>query len=404
MLTILKNRTLQALASANFFATLGGSLFGIILLTYAQQLPRARWFVATVSIATVLPSVMGSLTGRVADQTRHKRRWLIGIKFVQAGLFIGLAQLINRQTVGVFFVVIGINLMVSLLGNYGGNLLTIIIQNRIRPADRQQVLGLNQSVSTVMGPLGQALGVLVLARTHNYALAGYLNAASFLLSAGCLLLGRSAIQPTLTSRPQAQPFHRIWAVIQRVTMQTAGMSAVRLLGVVMLLNVVDTSLDGVLNLYYLTLAPRLRLGYSWLVLLSNVAFVVGMVLGGVTKRTWLDRLTIQQLLQVCSLILMGAFATLLWWPQLVPILLVVLLNAFCTGKLDPKVFAAMMPEIEPQLVGSVFGTISSLVTVAAPIGSVGILILYNLTGPVMAFSVALGIGGLTLIGTWYGSD
>lgn len=64
----------------------------------------------------------------------------------------------------------------------------------------------------------------------------------------------------------------------------------------------------------------------------------------------------------------------------------------------------MMPEIEPQLVGSVFGTISSLVTVAAPIGSVGILILYNLTGPVMAFSVALGIGGLTLIGTWYGSD
>ena len=404
MLTILKNRTLQALASANFFATLGGSLFGIILLTYAQQLPRARWFVATVSIATVLPSVMGSLTGRVADQTRHKRRWLIGIKFVQAGLFIGLAQLINRQTVGVFFVVIGINLMVSLLGNYGGNLLTIIIQNRIRPADRQQVLGLNQSVSTVMGPLGQALGVLVLARTHNYALAGYLNAASFLLSAGCLMLRRSAIQPTLTSRPQAQPFRQIWAVIQRVTMQTAGMSAVRLLGVVMLLNVVDTSLDGVLNLYYLTLAPRLRLGYSWLVLLSNVVFVVGMVLGGVTKRTWLDRLTIQQLLQVCSLTLMGAFATLLWWPQLVPILLVVLLNAFCTGKLDPKVFAAMMPEIEPQLVGSVFGTISSLVTVAAPIGSVGILILYNLTGPVMAFSVALGIGGLTLISTWYGSD
>ena len=33
MLTLLKNRTLQTIASANFFMTLGVSLFNIILLT-----------------------------------------------------------------------------------------------------------------------------------------------------------------------------------------------------------------------------------------------------------------------------------------------------------------------------------------------------------------------------------
>ena len=63
MLTLLKNRTLQTIASANFFTTLGVSLFNIILLTYAKNFPNPHWFVAIVSVVTVVPYVFGGLTG-----------------------------------------------------------------------------------------------------------------------------------------------------------------------------------------------------------------------------------------------------------------------------------------------------------------------------------------------------
>ncbi|MCV3321089.1 hypothetical protein [Pediococcus ethanolidurans] len=60
-----------------------------------------------------------------------------------------------------------------------------------------------------------------------------------------------------------------------------------------------------------------------------------------------------------------------------------------SGKLDPKMFATMMPQIDPHLTGTVFGTISTIVTVASPVGSVGIVLLYNLVDGTFACVFAL---------------
>lgn len=85
-----------------------------------------------------MPYVFGGLTGRLADQTHRKTNWLIGTKVVQAGLYLVLAQVITKQTVVVFYVVVAINFISDLLGRYGGSILTIAIQDRIGPDDRQQ--------------------------------------------------------------------------------------------------------------------------------------------------------------------------------------------------------------------------------------------------------------------------
>ena len=149
MRVLLKNRTLQTIASANFFTTLGVSLFNIILLTYAKDFHDPHWFVSIVSIVTVVPYVFGGLTGRLADQTRRKTNWLISTKFIQAGLYLVLALIINRRTASIFYTVVAINFISDLLGRYGGNILTIVIQDRVAPDDRQQVMGINTSVSTL---------------------------------------------------------------------------------------------------------------------------------------------------------------------------------------------------------------------------------------------------------------
>lgn len=396
MRVLLKNRTLQTIASANFFTTLGVSLFNIILLTYAKDFHDPHWFVSIVSIVTVVPYVFGGLTGRLADQTRRKTNWLISTKFIQAGLYLVLALIINQRTASIFYTVVAINFISDLLVRYGGNILTIVIQDRVAPDDRQQVMGINTSVSTIIEPLGQTLGVLIIAWWQNYALAVVVNALTFILAAVCLLVGRSAIRTT--PKVAVQPRHgRVWPVIQRVMVTTTGMGAVSYLGILMILNVATMSSDAILNLMFIDLAPRMHVSYSAAILMVNVIFVAGSVLGGITKNTCFDRFSLFQLLLAAILAPMVTYLILLTLPRLLLILGGMFAVGFMSGKLDPKMFAIMMPQIDPHLTGTVFGTISSIVTLAAPVGSVGIILLYNLVGATAACSLVIGMSALALI-------
>ena len=343
-----------------------------------------------------MPYVFGGLTGRLADQTRRKTNWLIGTKAVQAGLYLVLAQVITQQTVVVFYVVVAINFISDLLGRYGGSILTIVIQDRIGPDDRQQVMGLNASVSTLVEPLGQTLGVLIIAQWHDYALAGIVNAMTFIGAASCLLAGRSAIQSTPKVAGRSRHIEA-WPVIQRVMLTTTRMGAVSYLGILTILNVATMSIDAILNLMFIDLASRMPVSYSVAILMVNVVFVTGSVLGGITKNTWFDRLSLFQLLLAAILAPMLTYVTLLVVPQLILILGGMFAVGFMSGKLDPKMFAIMMPQIDTHLTGTVFGTISSIVTLAAPVGSVGIVLLYNLVGATAACSVMIGVSALALI-------
>ncbi|ETY73332.1 MFS transporter [Lactiplantibacillus fabifermentans] len=400
MTTILKNRTLQTLVGANFLATLGISLFNIILLTYAKSFAQSQWLVSVVSVAEVCPFMFNIVMGRLADQTRAKARLQIVTKFIQAGLYLILAQLINQHTVGIFYLVVLCNVMSTLCGNYGSSLFNITMQNRIAAADRQQAYGINQSVGTIMSPVGQALGVFVLAVTHDYALAGYVNATTFLLAALWLLAGyRQITVPFMTTKKA--PFRSVWRTASQVIYAATAMPTVSFLGIIMLLNVVSMSLDGVLNLYLLRLTPKWGLPYATVVLVVNIVFVIGNVLGGITKRTWADRLTLRQLTFLTTLMTGMTYVMLLVWPTLPGIVLAILVAMFFTGKLDPKMYALITMKVTPNMTGSVLGLISTVVTIAAPAGSTSIVLLYNLAGPAWAFSVAivlaLIVSGWTLL-------
>lgn len=387
---ILRNRTVQTLVSANFFSTLGVSLFNIILLTYAKSFTQPKLLVSIVSIATVLPSAFGVLAGRAADQTKRKPRLMIQTKLVQAGLYLVLAQMINQHTVWIFYVVVAINVSSDTLGNYGSSLFTLVLQARIAASDRQQALGLNQSVGTLVQPIGQACGVAVLAATHNYALAGDLNAIAFLLAAVCLQLGHATIKMPVTSQlpaPHSQP--PVWPALQPVLREVMQLSAISGLGLVMGCNLLANGLTATLNLFFIDRANQLPVSYSVALLLVDLGFVGGTIVGGLTKKTWLDRLSIQQLIISIAGCLAGEFLVLLIYPHLGAILLGTFSLACLTGKLDPKFFALMMVKADSQQLGAIFGLISTAVMLATPIGSLGFVLSYNIGGATPTFAVGL---------------
>jgi len=131
--------------------------------------------------------------GFLADHVIHKDRMLVLTKVIQAGLYLVLALVIDARTLVVFTVVVAINLVSDCLGFLSSSLRLPVIRERVARDDRQQVLGLNQSIASLLQPVGQSIGVFVLAVTHDYALAALINAGTFLIAALILFVGRRAI-------------------------------------------------------------------------------------------------------------------------------------------------------------------------------------------------------------------
>lgn len=393
MLTILKNHTLQTLASANCFATLGMSLFNIILLTYAKGFVQPKLFVSIVSIATVCPYALNLIMGDLADRTTVKATWLIGTKFIQALLYFGLALIINQHTVTAFTIVVSLNVLATLLGNYGSSLFNVIVQNRINVTERQPAFGFIQSVGTLMSPAGQSIGVLIIAATHNYALAGVVNGVTFLGAAVCLIIGYSTIATVVPATKQPS-LAKIWQLAKGALQQATQLPAISYLGIIMLLNILAMSIDAVLNLYFLTAAAKLGLPYATAILSTNIVFMVGSILGGISSQTWLDQLSFRHLTLLTTIAIGTVYLGLLLLPNIGLIMVTLFISAFCTGKLDPKMYALITATVDSNLTGTVLGLVSTTVTIGAPAGSIGLVLLVNLVGVQPAFIVAVGLAGV----------
>ena len=193
MQTIFKNRAILTLTSANIVETFGVSIFNIILLTYAKGFPNATIMVSIISVATVIPGVFRFLAGRMADKSHNKSYFLILSKLIQAGMYIALSLIITKKTAYIFATVVAINIISDFLSGYSSDLRLPIIKNKVEDDYRQQVIGLNQSVSALLVPIGQSLGIAIIGMTHDYALAGMVNTMTFLLAAVILFLNRKLI-------------------------------------------------------------------------------------------------------------------------------------------------------------------------------------------------------------------
>ncbi|CAM3148508.1 MFS transporter [Lactiplantibacillus plajomi] len=393
MLSIIRLRAFQAIATGNLFATIGISLFNIVLLMYAKSFPNPHWYVSMVTVATLLPYLFSGITGKLADRSASRPHRLIYTKFFQAGSYVLLAGVINQQTALVFYLVILINVVSDIVGGYGEGLIKLMIQRQIPATLRQQAIGLNTSVATLIAPVGQTMGVVVMSQFHNYAVAGLINAAAFVLSALCLLWDDQPLAPApMVEKTTHQP---IWPALTKAVRRAFGLSAVNFLGIIMIANICDTSLDGILNLFFIDLSSELPVSYGTAIVLTNCVYVAGSVLGAASRHTWLDRVTNLSLLLITTAATGLAYMVLLIAPRFTLILLSVLVVAFCNGKLNPRLISQLMQVIPAQNTAAVLGTVSAVVMMAAPIGSMFILLCYNLYGATIALTIVLTLAVMT---------
>lgn len=390
MKDLAKNRAFITLTGADLFETIGVSLFNVALLLYAKTFSQATLLVSIVSVATVLPAPLGIITGRLADRVGDKRVWLVASKFIQAGLYLGLSILITRRTVSIFMVIILINIVSDLLGAFSTSLRMPLIQAKVNRAQQEQATGVNQGIVMLMQTVGQALGVSLLAVTHDYQLTGLVNAGTFLLAGGVLLLGFRSLKVTLKPAGH-QTWRRLARQIKQVFELSAGINVVGLLMSIMLLNAVGASIDAVLNLFLLRMGSRLPLPFSVSVWVLNTLFIGGTILGNLLHTGWFQRWSFKTVDLGTIVVLAIIYLNLWWWQNYWVLIIGMLIAGFGMGQMNPKLYANLMKVAEPEFLGSLTGVLNSLATLSVPIGSIGIVMIYNVVSSVAAEQISLGL-------------
>jgi len=397
--SIIKNKAVLTLTSANIAETFGVSIFNIILLTYAKSFPNSTIMVSIVSVATVIPGVFGFLAGRMADSSLNKGRYLIIAKLAQAVMYIILGLVITKKTAFIFFIVILVNVLSDFLGNYSSDLRLPIIKNKVGDDDRQQVIGLNQSISALLAPIGQSLGIAIIGITHDYALAGFVNAITFLIAAVILFYGRNRIDIPLNHQEKKVVRNKKNLLKKTMTIlgQSTGINVIPLLITVLLVNGVGASMDALVNLFLLNHEHLTFMPFSVEILVVNILYILGMVSGSVSKISIIDKLSFKVIMGatiILMILLLANFAmTANYWILVV----MMFLTSFSLAKINPKIMAEIMKMADDDMIGTVSGTLGSLVSVTIPIGSIGLVLLYNVVSPASSYYTSIGLLLISLL-------
>lgn len=382
---MLKNRAVWALTGGDIFETLGISVFNIILLMYAKEFTNAKLMITLVSIGSILTGILSVFIGRLSDCVHHKSRYLVLTKFIQAGMYILLANIIDERTEIIMLIIILINILSDCIGSYNGGLRLVIMKNKIPASYRQQVIGLNQSTGALLQPVGQAIGVAILGATHDYALAGYVNAFTFIIAAVILMVGYSHIKTVV---PPAKLLHAkgfLFKNIKTILNRSSGMSVVPFLATIMLINSIGSALDTVLNLFLLTNEHITSLSFGIEILIVTIVFMAGTVLGGVTNFKLIDQLSFKVTTVFETILLILIFVNFALLKNYWILLVMLFLGAFFVSKANAKINALIIEMTEPDMLATVSGTITSMAMIAVPAGTITVGVLYNVVSPIVTY-------------------
>ena len=156
-------------------------------------MPQPSLAVGIANLIVFIPSLFTIFVGMKADRTKKKANWLIRIGYLQAMLFILIALMTKIPGYLAFSIVCFLNIVSDCLSDYRGGLQLPIMKKNIPDEDLMEAYSFNQLLSMVCSISGQALGVWLLAISHqNFSLVASINAVTFLLSSTCLLMRKSS--------------------------------------------------------------------------------------------------------------------------------------------------------------------------------------------------------------------
>lgn len=398
---VVKNKTAVVLLLSSFFETIGTSIYNIVLLTYAKSFVYPKLFVSIVSISMIIPGVLGFILGKLSDKTYHKSMSFTLMKFLQFSLYILLAIIVLKKSVATFVVTILITIISDCIGQYCGALRASIIQNRINDDDCRPTMGLISVISSLMVPLGQSVGVIILKVTKAYYLAAIANAISFLISGLITLIERRLIYCYSNQiNKHVSDESKIKIDIRKIKeaiYKTTTLSFFKFMICFGIINAVGASIDSVISLFFISYPSTIPFSFSVSLVIINTVYIIGSILGNIIEIPWLKNKSIKVVLVYSSLLILCIYLNFLLIKNFLLTVFLMFTIAFIVGFLNPTLESKLIETTDPNIMGSMWGIIGTLATVSIPFGSVGLILIYNILSPQAMFIVSIMLMLFTII-------
>ena len=375
MKLLFRNHIFALLSLSRFLNTLGAAIYNLVFVVFAASMPQPSLAVGIANLIVFIPSLFTIFVGMKADHTKKKTNWLIRIGYLQASLFILIALMTKIPGYLAFSIVCFLNIVSDSLSDYRGGLQLPIMQKNIPSEDLMEAYSFNQLLSMVCSISGQALGVWLLAISHqNFALVASINALTFLLSSTCLFIRRSQLthEPIQVDARQKVSFLQECRDMYRNVTTIFADEEVHNFGRILLslvfINALGGSISGIYNLQFLH-HPFFHFSYSQSLLVLEVVTILSMVWASLTPHDYFSKQSLHHILLWIAggLTMLGLANILVRWDILC--LLLVTFLGYLVAKINPKVSSLLMSKLPAEKLASTSSFLGLMVSFAMPLGT-----------------------------------
>ena len=375
MKLLARNKIFALLSLSRFLNTLGAAIYNLVFVVFAASMPQPSLAVGIANLIVFIPSLFTIFVGMKADRTKKKANWLIRIGYLQASLFILIALMTKIPGYLAFSIVCFLNIVSDSLSDYRGGLQLPIMQKNIPSEDLMEAYSFNQLLSMVCSISGQALGVWLLAISHqNFALVASINALTFLLSSTCLFIRRSQLthEPIQADARQKVSFLQECRDMYRNVTTIFADEEVHNFGKLLLslvfINALGGSISGIYNLQFLH-HPFFHFSYSQSLLVLEVVTILSMVWASLTPHDYFSKQSLHHILLWIAggLTMLGLTNILVHWDILC--LLLITFLGYLVAKINPKVSSLLLSKLPAEKLASTSSFLGLMVSFAMPLGT-----------------------------------
>lgn len=384
----LKNIKYRTLLNSDLIDSIGNSLYDIVFVIYASTVPNKSLAVSLASMATIVPALLSVIIGVWADRASKKVNYMILTRLSQALLFMALAFLIGlNKSFGLFLVLLLINIISDILGNFGNGLSLPLLQHSVAEKDLNSAMGLYTASNTTIQLIFQAIGAtLIVGFNYNYPLFGLINAVTFSLAGLIIFAHRQQLQVAESqikslNTDNAESNSSIKNSFNLLTRKK------RLLIIIILavgINFLGAAMIPLINVSLLKYKALYFFNYGYTVAGINILFSVGTILGALFVNDFFKKSSIESLLSYCSLSLLLAIVlirhTSFWL-----LAIIILITGYLAGKINPRLSALIMTIVPDTQLASTNGLFQMLVLIGAHIGQVLFLGIANGFSPLYSW-------------------
>ena len=399
MQELLKNKPFVTMVLASLLNTVGGELFNIVFIVYAQTMPFAGLAVSIASMAWVAPALTAILTGYLADRTAHKTRMQVVIKLIQVCIYLVIAIMIGRsKSLPVFVLLVAMDMASSMLEGYAGSLWMPVLKHLVLPSQLHQATSITSATSSVAAVISAGGGAVLIALLGNrFAVFALINALTFLLAGILVAVGYQKFtraEVSVNGSPVGK--HVGLASSLHVTLGEFRHSAflVLMVGFGCMVNLLGTALQPLLNLGLISMPEVWWGSYGTTIAAVNGISSLGLIFGALLAADPLRRLPMAHLLTGVMAAAAMVGINLVWLHIPALLFLPLLAMNYLLGKINPRFMTMLISTVTEDHLAATMGVVQTVMMIGAPLGQMVFLTLGNLVGNPITMSIYAGLTGL----------